>query len=318
MALILDPDFVARPGLRFTRNFLANTTSIFLQNVYEGFVNGGWTLIETGTSGGFPTYKFESQQSPWWDPDNIPVDYEGKVRVFVSGISTEIRLEARSPDETFIQNTTSRSVLLVNTTTQYRMIINPFQFVCWIPGRTDTTCCVISVLHTPKSIQEFYSLKNCFITTTLWRNDIMDGPSSRSCGYLKHAGGVFTNQNGAAGGDRVRPLYFTDPSGTGVNETNMKAWIWNYADDPLMQNPSVGFPLLSPARISWPNTSGTGVGIKARGFLWDAFIFNKGKAPGTVYTFPNGNIGRSYTENSTGSNDRPPVTLFFMESGPVT
>lgn len=301
MHILQDPDFVASPGTRVVTSWASGDAT----GIADILIAAGWTLISTGSVGGFPSYKMKSAQPPWWDHDNTPAFYNAGVKVEIKGPvnfgdGPRITFQGMSMDELTVDPFGGDTPYLFTSYGNFRVIANPFGVFVRIPGEFERgRALIMGALHTPRSMQERIGLENVFLIQSgfCFRQSLEE--SAPGFGYLKDASGERLSR------DSRRMVLLVDPTGvSGVSGRKPPAKI--YSPD------GVSHPFLNPASVGWIGP--TGLPFRQKGWFYDAYIAGKGYTEGTVHTFPNGNIAEAWTDNPAET--AAPGTLMLMNAGP--
>jgi len=263
-----------------------------ITDMVKVMTDAGWSIVSGPTPGAFgDDYELVSQQSPWYDLDNVPTWYNaGKAVITITNSnSTHIRIQVgvRENIGTILSGAGGGGLgafFNIGTSgTDMYYHAGPYQFAMWPlarPSSPNTSGVesmpqiLVSSLHIPKHLFQREQVKTTVIATNYPHGSITHFlPSNTYIIYQDNLGNVVT-----------KPTLLVTNILTGGHE-NLRdtGMIWNPSKDPDMslsgdETTMVGFnvaqPFVSTAVIG-STFDGRNLGYGLFGFLWDAIYVNE-------------------------------------------
>ncbi len=322
-------DLVAFTGTGFKKYEKLSSAAINQDSITELLVNNllsvGWTIIEGPISQTFGTgYKLKSQQSPWYDEDNIPDWYVGNRLVIhidnsQSSAYLAIGLGVDYDGTTeFLIDTSDAYKLRYASVGDFNFHCNRYQFVYWgsnigtkssAPDRT----LIASVLNVPKALFQRFGIVHMAVASSRFRfggttlaGD--EGGKDWSVIRTKFDEGLdhFSQKS-----DRDLLRFMTVRSGAKENTISARR-IWNRGEDLTMIDPTKWSAFMLPAAAIWTLPGSTIATIN--GFFWDALILTEGFTDGTVID-PFAERRWNYFDGTRDPSVDALATTMFLTSG---
>lgn len=289
------PDIVAFSGHRDFTTLVSGFTRAELTTAFvDSLTSVGWEILSGPTVQSFGNgYFFRSQQSPWYDHDNVPAWYVGNKIVLELNnqeSSTQIRfrvgVDYNGSTEHFMTSTLRFELTLSQiTSNDFHILSNPYQMVYWSEnvagsgsgsqdGNAQLRSFIVSAINLPKAMLQLNKIVHCVIATTRVRgwNECLGGNANGRdyvCYRTKDDSGSFTEAS--LGNDGLR---FLCPSSGHSVRSRIGRRIWNRSLDISMTDETQWSGFFSPpySLFELPGNSTPTI----NGFLWDCFVISEG------------------------------------------
>lgn len=295
------PDLVAFSGHRvFTTLASGFTRAELTQAIADALTEVGWDIIsgptvQTHGNG----YFFRSQQSPWYDHDNIPAWYLGNKCVLELNnqeSSTQIRFRVGVDYNGTTEHMMTAAVrfelqLAEIAGFDFYIHANPYQMMYWSAnvdgsgsgsqdGDQQFRSLIVSAINLPKNMLQLHRIIHCVMATTRVRGlntELGGGATGRDyvCFRVKDDAGNFSQNS--LGDDGLR--FFTPHSGFSRGHRTGRR-IWNRSLDVTMTDENQWSAFFCPpyACFKLPDELETTI----NGFLWDCLVITEGFHLNTV------------------------------------
>ena len=277
------PDLAGFSGQR-THTILDGgfTRADYINALHENLLDSGWQVLAGPTAQTFGnSYTYLSQQSPWYDTDNIPDWYVGN-RIALetdhtNSVDFRFRYGAYRNDTGVIELMSSASEfhrLRIGETlgARHHLLACPYQFATWserdnVASNNTHAGFFVSALNLPK----FFLQRNAIIHLIYASDGFRTTTQS--------LGGNFTNTyvafktNGSLGAYRFNQHISTFVTPIGALNNRSGRRIWYRELDPEMADDSKWSMFYVPPRLIFrlPGTSN----LTINGFLWDAILMSQ-------------------------------------------
>jgi len=325
-------DLVAFSGVGFKKYEKLLSAAINQDSIttllVDNLLSVGWTIIEGPTAQAFGTgYKLRSQQSPWYDDNNVPSWYVGNKLVLQidNGQNSNFLVLGLGVDHNgtteFLTDTTISSEqfrLRYADVGDFNFHCNRYQFAYWgsnigsVSSAPDRML-VASVVNVPKALQQRFGVIHMAVGSSRFRRDTGsfggDGGGKDWSVYRTKfdAGTSHITQKG----DRDLLRFMTVRSGREEFITSGRR-IWNRGLDLDMSDPTKWSAFMLPATAIWTLPGETTATIN--GFFWDALILSEGFTDGTVID-PFAERRWVYFDGTRNPTNDNQATTMFLNSG---
>lgn len=305
------PDITAFSGQRkFTKLDAGHNIAQLKSHWITTLVAGGWEQIGIDT--------VRSQQSPWYNVENVPNWYLGNraVVIFDDTVGGQLRVRVGADyagtTEHLMTTQFFRTDIADVTAFDRYTLASPYQLVTWTSRDPNTAAnvdrlgdMVISAINIPKAVFQRQQVVHCIYGTNRLRGFTqglgvaLGTGTDYICYRTRNDTGSFT-QLGKQG-------RFITPTGGRSPRVVAGRRVWNRALDPTMIDSTKWSAFFTPTYIAYPLPTTTTLTIN--GFLWDSFIITEGFSYQAVIE----KIGRQW-HRYAGTQDLlflPDGTLFF-------